>query len=493
MKKNIKKRIASSAEIDSEWIQFRAQFLRNHYTSSGYTGCDADERGEAAAAAAATEATATATPKIKEEQENEVLVSEPEEEEEEDALEGDSCSGGGGSSGDLIPFINTRTSDGRLNISTKSNVLKLNVSAVPYVDLFWKTPVMPYLLPREGIVRKELMVQLTTQQKADEYFRRRDAYVNRYPDQMISERMLPISSARGAAAGSGGLRFAPFETEEKYRGVHDARSLHVGVCQKEIECKKREERKAFPNCFVFYLRWSRDGGLTFEESHIKIFSTGKIDMPGINCSRQLSHVKELIQRLVFSPAMIRAVGLREDLRVESPPPSACLSSEEAKVVLVNAEFQCNFCINTTRLRDLLFRKFGLKSELKNETPGLKCALFVRKNAPLSRKEQNFQLAPEDELVHRQNKTVREQHYKITYTFFHSGEVLVSGACPEVFLLFTFDFIKEVMLENWRAIQSDAPRTNTKKAKKLRYVSKCKYTVRFQHLLDNILSPNDWRA
>jgi hypothetical protein len=448
--------------IDDEWRHFRSAFLKNHFTSSGYAGCDADDRWD------------DLSPPLlllqpeRDEEGNAVEEEKAEQEEEEAEEEEEEI---------FVPAINTRRKDGRLSISTKSNVLKLAWDHVPYIELFWKTPVMDYLSPSEGIVRKELMISLSSIDKATAYFDRRDRYCQLYPDQVVTERLLPL--ARGPTSdlrkSENRLMFPPFD--RTWRGSQDTRSLHVGICQKEIECKKRDQRKAFPNCFVFYLRWSRDPFTTlFEESHIKIFSTGKIDMPGLNNEQQSIHVEQLIQDWVFPPAMFDVLHL-------SPPSTLWKRFPEAKIVLMNAEFQCNFPLQTNALRDLLLQQYRLSSELKNENPGLKCTLYLDSRLPLSLPEQTFRLPDEGAAAHCG---------KVTYTFFHSGEVLVSGACLESMLLFTFDFIRHVLLTHWKEIRSTAIRQHSKKAKKMQYVSKCKIPITFDHLVHQVLNPTDWR-
>ena len=463
--------------LEREWNLFQKTFIKTHYTSCGYSGTDADERRFAFD---------EQSPK---EEEEEPAVANEKDEDDDGAVDEDEYP-----QFNMIPSINTKTQSGNLQLSTKSNVLKLNTDTVPYMELFWKTPVMPYMLAKEGIVRKEIMIALPTPERAEEYFQRRNRYLHNYKDQIVSERILPLN--RGSSSINNQATTILFSNDAEsthipYRGPQDTRSLHVGICQKEIECKKREERKAFPNCFVFYLRWSRNGGKTFEESHIKIFSTGKIDMPGINCPRQLHHIKELIQKLVFPLPMLEAIHL-----IDSPLRDSNTfwqTFDDAKVVLVNAEFQCNFRIQLQKLRDLLFTNYKLKSELKNETPGLKCSLFVRRNLSLNNVQQTFIVDPEDEFAAKRSLSVKTKYFKITYTFFQSGEVLVSGACPEEIIEFTFAFMKNVLLINWKSILAVHPRSQTKKSKKLQYVSKCKFSISFPYLLHTVLDRKvDWR-
>ena len=63
----------------------------------------------------------------------------------------------------------------------------------------------------------------------------------------------------------------------------DVRKISVGLYKKDIisfKCKKR----SFYNCFVVIIRIKHEN--SFKELHVKIFNTGKLEIPGIkdeNC------------------------------------------------------------------------------------------------------------------------------------------------------------------------------------------------------------------
>ena len=90
-------------------------------------------------------------------------------------------------------------------ISTKTQSLKV-VGELPmsFPELFWHVPLVPYMQPREGAVKKELRVELKTEEEVCAYEAPRDAYQAAHPDIAVREMM--------------------------YR----KKFVRVGICQKEL-------------------------------------------------------------------------------------------------------------------------------------------------------------------------------------------------------------------------------------------------------------------
>ena len=68
--------------------------------------------------------------------------------------------------------------------------------------------------------------------------------------------------------------------------VHEQRMLNVGLCKKDLLATKKQKHKekgAFCNCVVVVLRILHDG--SFAEVHIKIFESGKLEIPGVKDDR----------------------------------------------------------------------------------------------------------------------------------------------------------------------------------------------------------------
>ena len=93
--------------------------------------------------------------------------------------------------------------------------------------------------------------------------------------------------------------------------------------------------------------------------HVKVFNTGKLEIPGIVESELLDHVKyEIINRL----------------QIYIDKPLAFINQDVEHNVLINSNFNCGFYIN----RDVLFNilkspKYGLDVSFDPcSYPGVKC-------------------------------------------------------------------------------------------------------------------------
>ena len=59
----------------------------------------------------------------------------------------------------------------------------------------------------------------------------------------------------------------------------DVRKISIGISKKDMLTNRTKKKGAFYNCFVIILRVFEE--IKFKEYHIKIFNTGKIELPGI--------------------------------------------------------------------------------------------------------------------------------------------------------------------------------------------------------------------
>ena len=59
----------------------------------------------------------------------------------------------------------------------------------------------------------------------------------------------------------------------------DVRKINVGISRKDLTTYRKKKRGAFYNCFVVILRLRYEDA--FKEIHVKVFNTGKLEIPGI--------------------------------------------------------------------------------------------------------------------------------------------------------------------------------------------------------------------
>jgi hypothetical protein len=89
----------------------------------------------------------------------------------------------------------------------------------------------------------------------------------------------------------------------------DIRKITIGVSKKDIMSYRSKKKQAFYNCFVMILRIKIDE--LFREFHIKVFNTGKLEIPGVqseamfimvlnNVINILNNISSLVDDLILT-------------------------------------------------------------------------------------------------------------------------------------------------------------------------------------------------
>lgn len=201
-----------------------------------------------------------------------------------------------------------------LTISTKTKALFLN-QEVDIDAVFWDIPILPYWKPESGVVKKQMKIVCKSPEELEAYQQRLEG-LTFYREHII--RQIHTENVRRV----------------KYR---DERKLSVGISQKDVLNARVKPKNAFYNCFVLILRILPEDG-EFREIHVKLFNTGKMEIPGILNSKHLDIVKAQLLG-VLRPHMDRRLQF--------------LDNEESDGVLINSNFNCGFHIDRDRLFALL--------------------------------------------------------------------------------------------------------------------------------------------
>ena len=107
----------------------------------------------------------------------------------------------------------------------------------------------------------------------------------------------------------------------------DTRKLSIGVSKKDLLSYRCKKKSAFYNCFVLILRMKIAD--SFKEFHVKVFNTGKLEIPGVQSD--INFQKILIQVLdTLQPFIENKLDYVADT---------------FETVLINSNFNCGFFIN----------------------------------------------------------------------------------------------------------------------------------------------------
>ena len=286
-------------------------------------------------------------------------------------------------------YISTKTKLGYLN-----RIIDLN-------KVFWEIPVIPYAVPSNGVIKKQKKFNSLTIEEL-EYIREKLKSENYFEEHIITSINNP----------TGRIKFK------------DIRKVSIGISKKDIMSYRCKKKSAFYNCFVMIVRILVDQ--TYKEFHVKIFNTGKIEIPGI----QSEVVFQMLLKLVIK---ILQPYIPEELEYNT-------DSEET--VLINSNFNCGFFINRETLYDTLKFKYNIQSIYDPcSYPGIQCKFYYN---PDLENQIGSQISEEDKKKYKNMK-------EVSFMIFRTGSVLIVGRCDESVLMTIYEFLKIILNNEYKQI------------------------------------------
>jgi hypothetical protein len=231
----------------------------------------------------------------------------------------------------------------------------------------------------------------------------------------------------------------------------DERKLTVGISKKDIMNCRGKIKNAFYNCFAMILRFEYVG--EFKEIHVKVFNTGKLEIPGVLNAELFTIVRDMIL---------------DTLQPFIPSELLFLENSHEDNVLINSNFNCGFYINREKLYSILRSdKYGIETAYDPcSYPGVKCKFYFNNDIGFDVALQNGRI-----LAHERNMKMSElddnkKYTEVSFMIFRTGSCLIVGNCSERILLFIFDFIKHILKEEYEKISvvSEEPVVKSKKSK-----------------------------
>jgi hypothetical protein len=333
--------------------------------------------------------------------------SETEMEENDDGFEVDSASGSGIGSGSNI---NTNTMDKNSsskqaklytndNVPTPSDIYISTKSKIAYltepVDLriFWDIPVIAYATPSNGVIKKQIKINSKSQEELDEITQRLQKEL--YFDEHI---MSHINNP------SGRIKFK------------DIRKITIGISKKDIMSYRSKKKQAFYNCFVMIIRLKIADG--FREFHIKVFNTGKLEIPGVQNDSMFEIVLENIISIL-----------------QPHCPTQLSYHKTSDTVLINSNFNCGFFIDRETLYNILRYKYNIQAIYDPcSYPGIQCKFCYNKDIGVQTGKQ----------ITTENKAKYKNIVEVSFMIFRTGSVLIVGMCEEDVLIEIYNFLKQLL-------------------------------------------------
>ena len=281
-------------------------------------------------------------------------------------------------------------------ISTKTKIAYLT-NTIDLETTFLNIKVIPYHLQEIGIVKKQMKFNFTKQEDVDELSKKIEN--ERNVDNYIISRIINPN---------GRIKFK------------DTRKISIGLCQKDIVSYRSKKRSAFYNCFVLILRIKLND--TFKEIHVKVFNTGKLEIPGIKEDSTLIMTLDL---------------LIKNLKLYSNTPTIEYDLSKSETVLINSNFNCGYYLDRDKLLEILKNKYNIDCIYDScQYPGIQCKYYL--------------------LDEKTNKK-----YSISFMIFRTGSVLIVGRCEEITLYEVYNKIKKILEDEYYEISANYIETDKK--------------------------------
>ena len=277
-------------------------------------------------------------------------------------------------------------------ISTKSKIAYLN-QAIDLKDVFWKIPIIPYSTPENGVIKKQMKFNSTTIEELN-LINENLIQTNFYEEQIITSINNPV----------GRIKFK------------DTRKVSIGISKKDIMSYRCKKKSAFYNCFVLIIRIKIHD--LFKEFHIKVFNTGKLEIPGIQNDFIFENVLQNIL-MVLQPHIADKIEYLQ----------------KSDTILINSNFNCGFYINREVLFDILKFKYNIQCIYDPcSYPGVQCKFYYNPEVEV---QTGSQILQEDKLKYK-NIVV------VSFMIFRTGSILIVGMCNDDVLYIIYEFLKKLL-------------------------------------------------
>ena len=310
-----------------------------------------------------------------------------------------------------------------LYISTTTKVMFLN-QPINIYDAFWNIPVIEYWRPQAGILKKQIKIVSNTPEELAEYQSKLTG-IPYYNENIIKQVNNP--SARR-------LRFK------------DERKITIGLSKKDIMNCRGKVKNAFYNCFAIIMRFMVEG--VFREMHVKVFNTGKMEIPGVINEEILTMVKKNVIELIqpFAKGELKFV-----------------ETQDENNILINSNFNCGFYINREMLHATLHSsKYGIETAYDPcSYPGVKCKFYYNNRLGLDDPLQNGQILADDRGMKMSEIGANKTYTEVSFMVFRTGSCLIVGNCSEPVLQVVYRFIRNILKAEYQSICVPTPEHTTK--------------------------------
>lgn len=285
-------------------------------------------------------------------------------------------------------------------ISTKTKIAYLN-TIISLKDIFWNIPIIHYYTANNGVIKKQMKFNSNEKEEVD--------FIQ---NKLIDESYFEEHVITHIDNPNGRIKFK------------DIRKISIGISKKDLLSYRCKKKSAFYNCFVIILRMKIDN--LFKEFHIKVFNTGKLEIPGIQNEKTFQIILDEVIK-VLQPHITSKLAYKKDTD---------------ETVLINSNFNCGFFINRETLYDILKFKYNIQAIYDPcSYPGIQCKFYYNPDIVI---QNGCQISEENKYLY---KNVKE----VSFMIFRTGSVLIVGKCDENVLIIVYDFLKIILNNEYKNI------------------------------------------
>jgi hypothetical protein len=317
---------------------------------------------------------------------------------------------------------------------------------------------MPYATPSNGVIKKQIKFNSKTQEELN-------IIQNNLQNELFCEQqvMTHIDNPNGR------IKFK------------DIRKITIGISKKDIMSYRGKKKQAFYNCFVIIIRLKMNE--LFREFHVKVFNTGKLEIPGVQSDEMFEIVLQNIIA-ILQPHIDMQISYKQ----------------KSDTVLINSNFNCGFYINREVLYDLLKYKYHIhaiydpcsypgiqckfyfNNETTEEQTGIQDASKVLKVLKVTKDKNNAKALKADKVKDLSVTTV-------SFMIFRTGSVLIVGMCEEEVLDVIYGFLTNLLKTEFGQIcQSVFDEGHVILKDKKKKIRKKTIVIMVDNVLTNVLLP-----
>ena len=315
-------------------------------------------------------------------------------------------------------------------ISTQTKIAFLN-QEINLSEVFWKIPVIQYQCQQDGVIKKQMKVNSHSPAEVD----------------LLEEKIKKIKKEKMIQVDIIAQINNPDARKVKFK---DVRKINVGLCKKDLLCLRKKKKGAMMNCFVLILRLKYKD--VFKEVHIKVFNTGKLEIPGIQDDAFM--IKSIDYLLVVLRPFIKTPLTYDPTKIVN--------------VLINSNFSANYYINRNELYNILKYKYKLNTSYDPcSYPGVRSKFYYNEIRP-----ENKGVCKCDHRCGKKGSGKASKNcLEVSFMIFRTGSVLIVGNCDKKVLNIIYDFVVNILHAEYDHISIGNVINKEVKKKKKKYRKK----------------------